>query len=65
MAREHARVRAAYHAGWVRRVADEVIFLHPNSERQRSARKAQLLLDELMEGAPEGAPSPQGDEETP
>lgn len=52
VAGEHAEVRARYHADRTKRRADEMIFLHPNSERQRSARKAQLMLDELIERSP-------------
>lgn len=52
VARRHAELRAHRLAENVRRVADERIFLHPNSERQRAARKAQLMLDELIERAP-------------
>ncbi|RDV37427.1 hypothetical protein DV096_13010 [Bradymonadaceae bacterium TMQ3] len=52
VARRHAELRGRVRADDVRRVADERIFLHPNSERQRAARKAQLMLDELIERAP-------------
>ncbi|TXD41631.1 hypothetical protein FRC96_03970 [Lujinxingia vulgaris] len=52
VARRHAELRARQWADTVKRAADERIFLHPNSERQRAARKAQLMLDELIERAP-------------
>lgn len=53
VAQKHAEVRALYHADRTRRLADEMIFLHPNSERQRRAREAQLMLDELIERMPD------------
>ncbi|TXD34738.1 hypothetical protein FRC98_18065 [Lujinxingia vulgaris] len=66
VARRHAELRGRVWADEVKRAADERIFLHPNSERQRAARKAQLMLDELIERAPETRQNrpgqdPQGD----